>query len=1039
MRTTRDGNRVIRRKLEGNAGIRVTNTVLDTATGGASSVRKGSEKGLWSRALGHLSIPCPRFIGREEELLWLQERLEEARRGRGDLVLLAGEAGVGKSRLITEATVRAQQAEIRVLEGKCSLFEAALPYAPFIEAFRGLLHSHTPPQVAALLGPHASEAMKLLPELAQLIPGLQPSPALGPAEEKSRLFESLYLVLRQIAAEAPLILALEDIHWADPASLEFLHFLARRLRRDRWLVLATYRPEELARAEGLTRLRQELVRERLAQELAIRPLSEAETGELLNSVLGAHAPAPNGLMAWTFQFGEGNPFFTEEILRAIVEASDDPRLSLDSASISSVVIPPTVHEAILARLGHLGPEARGVLGAAAVLGRAFDLTALQEVSGLAGDAFTQAFMRLLSLQVVRADRTPLRYGFRHHLIREVVMQSLAPDMRRSLHQRVGEWLETHGGPIATPQVLTHHFSTAGDQERTVRYALEAASHASSVYAHEEAASYCALALDALPVTAMDRRLVVADNLGDAWFFAGSFDRAIDAFGTMLTCAEALGMRREMARAYRKIGRSQSEQVVGKGLASYEKALAILADVDDSLGESMIRRREESIIRRGAWSDLYRMGLYDRCKVEAQATVDAGLRAGSPAALSRANWFLGVLSLRSGRTAEARESMEKALALARQADDLLAELDALNYVGYWALYDGDFARAVEALETGRGLLEKIGTIPSLLNLAHSLFDLYMAVGRWNDAETLATQLRSQLAGRREHWMFAAAALALGTVCLHRGRFDEADTLLREALSTAEAAFPFVFARNALARLELRRGNAACARVLLEEASRFIEARGLQEAAVVDTQLIVAEASLQEGDVAGARLWLEKAVEAAKPYRFLAPVVSRIQGDVAAHEGDLDTAIAQYRAGFEDPVTAPQPYQNALLQYHLGTCLLRRSRPGDRKAARSHLTDALALLEGLGAKADVDAVRQALQRIGGRVPSGHVLTEREREVLNLLAEGLSNAAIAARLYISERTAEAHVSHILTKLRLETRTQAASWAAQHSSRPGAPPSPI
>jgi DNA-binding CsgD family transcriptional regulator len=987
-----------------------------------------AETGLWSRALGHLKIPCPRFIGRGEELLWLQERLEEARRGRGDLVLLAGEAGVGKSRLITEATVRAQQAEIRVLEGKCSLFEASLPYAPFIEAFRGLLHSYTSPQVAALLGPHSSEVLKLLPELAQLIPGLQPSPPLGPAEEKSRLFESLYLVLRQIAAEAPLILALEDIHWADPASLEFLHFLARRLRRDRWLVLATYRPEELARAEGLTRLRQELVRERLAQELTIRTLSEAETGELLNSVLGAHAPAPESLMAWAFQFGEGNPFFTEEILRAIVEASDDLRVSLGSASISSVVIPPTVHETILARLSHLGLEARGVLGAAAVLGRAFDLEALQQVSGLTGDDFTQAFMSLLSRQVVRADRTPLRYGFRHHLIREVVMQSLAPDMRRSLHQRVGEWLETHGGPAATPQVLTHHFSTAGDEERTVRYALEAASHASSVYANEEAASYCALALDALPVAAMDRRLAVAENLGDAWFLAGSFDHAIDSFNSMLTCAEALGMRREMARAYRKIGEAQSEQAVGRSLSSYENALAILGEIDDPL--------EESIIHQRLWRDAYRMGQYHRCEVAARAAVDAAMRAASPAALSsRAYRILGGDLRRSGQRAESRESVEKAVVLARQAGDILGELDALNYAGYWAMWDGDFTRAREALEKGSELLEKIGTVPSLLNLSNSLFDFYMVVGRWDDAEALAARLSTQLAGHNEHWMFPTAALTLGTIHFYRGRFNEADTLLREAVSAAKSSFPLLFAHNAMARLELHRGSIGAGKGLLEEALEIVQAGWIPEAAVVDTQLLLVEVSLQEGDVAGARSCLEKAAEAAKPYRFLAPVVFRIQGDVAAQEGALDTAIAHYRAGLEDPVTAPQPYQNALLRYHLGTGLLRRSRPGDRKAARSHLTEALALLEGLGAKPDADAVRQALQRIGGRVPSGHALTEREREVLNLLAEGLSNAAIAGRLYISERTVEAHVSHILAKLSLETRTQVASWAAQHGSSLGAP----
>ncbi len=607
--------------LEDNPATGVSNTDLDVVGQRRRSVREGSEKGLWNRALGHLSIPCPRFIGREEELLWLQERLEEARRGRGDLVLLAGEAGVGKSRLITEATVRAQQAEIRVLEGKCSLFEASLPYAPFIEAFRGLLHSYTPPQVAALLGPRASEVMKLLPELVQLIPGLQSSPPLGPPEEKSRLFESLYLVLRQIAAEAPLILALEDIHWADPASLEFLHFLARRLRRDRWLVLATYRPEELARAEGLTRLRQELMRERVAQELVVKPLNAAETGELLNRVLGPDTPAPEGLVAWIFQFGEGNPFFTEEILRSIVEGSDDVRVSLDPASVSSVVVPPTVRETILARLSHLTPETRRVLSAAAVLGRTFELEPLQHVSQLTGEAFSQSFMTLLSAQLVRADRTPLRYNFRHSLIREVVMQYVAPDVRRALHRRAGEFVETRASPVATPQILAHHFHEAGEQDKTIQYAMAAASQASALYAHENAAQFFGLVLDVLPPGASTTRLAAAEGMGDALFNSRTVDRAIDAFTVMIECARAVGMLREMARAYRKLGLVLDAQVQGSGFELWEKGLAVLAEVDDPAEEAMTRELAAAV--------RYRMGQYKHGLVEAQAAVAAATRGGDP--------------------------------------------------------------------------------------------------------------------------------------------------------------------------------------------------------------------------------------------------------------------------------------------------------------------------------------------------------------------------------------------------------------------------
>ena len=414
---------------------------------------------MWGQVIRHLRIPSPRFIGRDDELLWLQERLEEARRGHGDVVFIAGEAGVGKSRLLTELVTRGQQAEIRVLDGKCSLFESALPYAPFIEAFRGLFHNRTPSEIGSLLGAYAAEVIRLLPELTQLLPGVRPNPPLSPPEERSRLFESLYQVLRHVAAEVPLILTIEDLHWADPASLEFLHFLGRRLRHDRWLVLATYRPEELAQAETLKRLREELSRGRLAQELALGPLSPAETGELLQETLGALAPAREDLATWVYQSSEGNPFFTEEILRALIETSDAHIHRLDHAALSAIAVPATIREAILARMRSLGAEARGILAAAAVLGRTFDPEAVQAITGLAGETFTQPFMNLLSLQLVRADRIPLRYAFRHHLIREAVLESLPPDTRRSLHQRVGELLEARPSP--SPQILAYHFQPLG--------------------------------------------------------------------------------------------------------------------------------------------------------------------------------------------------------------------------------------------------------------------------------------------------------------------------------------------------------------------------------------------------------------------------------------------------------------------------------------------------------------------------------------------------------------------------------------------------
>jgi DNA-binding CsgD family transcriptional regulator/tetratricopeptide (TPR) repeat protein len=975
--------------------------------------------------LRNLRIPCPRFVGRGEELLWLQERLEEVRRGRGGVVFLAGEAGVGKSRLLAELTVRLRQSEVRVLDGKCSLFEAALPYAPFIEAFRGFLYARTPEKIAILLGPYAPEVMKLLPELVQLLPAIRPNPPLAPAEERSRLFESLYQVLGKIAAEAPLVLALEDIHWADPASLEFLHFLTRRLRHDQWLILATYRPEELVHSNGLVEIRQELSRERLVQELPLKPLGLAETGELLSEVLGLNdAPVSNAVLARIFQYGEGNPFFTEEVLREIVEAADTPVVQLDPTALSHVIIPATIQETIVVRLNHLPPEARGVLAAAAVLGTTFDLETLQEVSGLAGEAFTRPFMNLMSLQMVRTDRVPLRYSFRHHLIREVVVQNLAPDLQRTLHRRVGELLERRTSSTA-PQVLAYHFRQAGDRERTLRYAQAAASDASAMYAYAEAARYFAVALDALPTLPTTTRLALVENLGDALYHAGQLDQALAAFTTMLQGAQTLGLRREMARAYRKAGQVENEQAAGSGFPTWEKGLEILAEIDDPAEEAMIRYKACCVATT--------TGQYQRGIVEGRAAVAAATRAANTGVLGRAHTTLAFNLSAQGQRDEARACAQKALALTQEAHDLEGELLALNSVGCFATEDADFGRARTALERASVLVEKLGRVSTMeLSLPiTSLAELSLLEGRWDDAESLSQNLITQfLHDHANLRTFNCAVLDLGTVHLLRGRWKEADALLQQARTAAEAASDanlLSYIGNAQARLTLRRGNARAAKSVLEGTLALDESTGSAGAAKAETLLLLSEVCVDLGDVAAAQTWAERGTQASAPYRYLAPMVFRVWGRVAAQGGHLDEAVAQYSRGLDALVGASQLYEEGLIRYNLGVCHIRRNGHGDRKAGRAYLAEALTIFERLGAEPDAQIVRLALHRISGRVPAGHALTAREREVLDLLVEGLSNAAIAGRLYVSERTVEVHVSHILDKLGVESRTQAMALASQ------------
>ena len=565
--------------------------------------------------------------------------------------------------------------------------------------------------------------------------------------------------------------------------------------------------------------------------------------------------------------------------------------------------------------------------------------------------------------------------------------------------------------------------------------MTAGSEAAAVHAHRDAARYYGLALEALTREPTPLRLQAAESLGDAWFAEGEHQPALEVFGEMLQLAEALTLRGEMARAHRKIGAVQDDRVAGSGTPALQQGLGVLGGVHDPAEEASIWTQ----LSNTSWT----AGQYGRGIDEGRAAVAAAERAGSPGPLGRAYRDLGSNLYSVGQAAGARDCHEKAVTLARRAGDLVGELLALNSRGRLAMERGDFAQARGDLEQACELIGKTGSGRQATNLVPrcNLAHLLMLEGRWDESERALIDLVAECRQRYgQHWPFTGAACHLASVHLFRGRYDEAWALLDEVQTAAEAestTLALTAARNRLAVLEMRRGNARAAEALLHRALEATQASGFAGVEGAESLRLLSEVCLQMGDLAEAGVWIEKAAEAATTFPSAAPAVVRTKGQIAAQQGNLDGAVEHHRAALEILRSSPQPYEEALVRHDLGACLLRRSRPRDRAAARTELSMALAIFERLGAKPDADAARQALQRIGGRAPAGGALTEREREVLTLVADGLTNAAIGGRLFIAERTVEVHVSHILSKLNLESRTQAVAWAVQRGLNPRRSPS--
>jgi len=442
------------------------------------------------------------FVGREREAEELRRGLDDALSGRGQLLLLVGEPGIGKTRTASELCTYARLRGAQVLIGRCYEGEGAPAYWPWVQAIRSYVEACDGAELQSEMGPGAADIAQIVSEVHAKLPGLPAPPAIEPDQARFRLFDSITTFLKNASRRQPLVLLLDDLHWADKASLLMLQFLARDLAGARLLVLGTYRDVELGRQHPLAQTLGELAREQVGTRVLLRGLGEPEVKRYIEMTAGV-APSAT-LVAAVFRETEGNPFFLSEVVRLIVA---DGRLQ-DSGDTSSwtVAIPQSVREVVGRRLDHLGEACNGVLTTAAVIGREFGLDALERVTQIEGDRLLELIEEAEAARVieeVRGERNTIgRYSFSHALIRETLYGELSTTRRVRLHKQIGETLESlYAADIdAHLSELAYHFgeaAAAGEAEKAIDYAHRAGDRAVSLVAWEEAAGQYERALQAL--------------------------------------------------------------------------------------------------------------------------------------------------------------------------------------------------------------------------------------------------------------------------------------------------------------------------------------------------------------------------------------------------------------------------------------------------------------------------------------------------------------------------------------------------------------
>lgn len=443
------------------------------------------------------------LIGREDELAQLEEFWNRAERGEGHLVLLSGEPGIGKTRLVEELSALANLRGALVLEGHFHP-ELGVTYLGFREALQDYLRSIPADRARAFIGSSAPELVKLVPEVESIIPDITPNPSMGELEaERLRLFDHVTQFLIRLTKKTPMLFVLEDLHWADGPSLMFLHFLLRNTRQVPILVLGTYRETELDPVRPFYETLLGMNRDRLYTRVALQGLDEKKVDKLVSALLDG--PVEEGLVAAIRRDTEGNPFFIEEVVKGLVERDALHRDGGEWKLVAGVdqFIPQSIQIALGKRLDTLSEDARAALSFASILGREFDMNILLAMSGWEEDRMLDALDESVKAQLTAETRVHGRddYRFSHALLAQVIYEGINTRRRARFHQQAGEALEIVHAKRLDEQIeaLAYHYSRSplSAAEKAVTYGLRAAEKAVTVYAHDQAIRYYTEVLEAL--------------------------------------------------------------------------------------------------------------------------------------------------------------------------------------------------------------------------------------------------------------------------------------------------------------------------------------------------------------------------------------------------------------------------------------------------------------------------------------------------------------------------------------------------------------
>jgi DNA-binding NarL/FixJ family response regulator len=1007
-------------------------------------------------------VVCPVLVGRDGPLRSVHAVLERAAGGHGGVLLVTGEAGIGKSRLLREAASDARRRGFVVLRGACFEADRADPYAPLLDLVRGFADSTSPALAAHVFAPAAAELVRVFPELVSLFPDLPPLQALDPEHERRRLFHAIADAIAQIGRTQPVYLAIEDVHWGDEATLELLLHIARRLESQPIALALSYRDDEIE--PSLARLLADLDRTRAAFELTLKRFTVSDLAAMISAIFDG--AAPGGRFVETIhELTEGNPFFVEEVLKSLM-AAGDLTLRADGAwhvrPLERVQVPRTAVEAVRRRLSGLTVPARDVASMAAVAGRRFDFELLHTLTGHNELALLKLIKELVAAQLV-TEESPDRFAFRHALTRAAIVDELLARERIALHRAVADALaaEARAGESHV-EALAYHAFEAQEWSRALGSLSKAAEHALSLQAPREALSHLERAFTAAGhagiVPDASLRLMRAralETLGDFQGADTDFRTALETargsgdLNTAWNALHALGMlwaARDYARAgeYRRDALTLARQIgdatliarslnrVANWHTNLEQPAPALRDHAEALG---LFERERDELGVAETVDLLAMThfvagdmrtaaeYYERAITLHERIGDRRRLANAMSLAAMCDGSFHCAATASGPSHRASEILggDAPVRIAREIGWRAGEAFTLYVLGDSLAWHGIYDRALPFVRESLAIAEEIdhlqwqcGASRLLGMILLELENPLLARAPLSRAHVIAHRLGSHAWVR---WSAAPLAIALARL----GDIDEATRILDSA------AVPTALGREALTDLP------DSAPTLGE---RYLE-------------LARAEICLSNGDAAQAlrivnvRVAAEvaRAAERGAGSDVSMPKLTLVRGLAQLALDDLDAAQVSLAESHQQALANEAPPLAWRALAAIGQ-LQRRLR--NRAEAREAFDAARAIAHDLAARVDEVGLRATFlaavdtlapeaapltARQAAKAESGG-LTRRERDVARLVAKGQSNRKIARALGIGERTVEGYVAAALAKLGFSSRVQLAAWAVEREA---------